>query len=134
MPCVVYIFPFVSKLKCRISHVSITNNPTSLPPPSSEVDDSILLADEPWIESPFYADYGYNIHIGEQVYINFNCTILDTCAVHIGSRTLVGPNVSLYAATHPIDPAARNGLKGPEMGKEIHIGEDCWIGGNVVVL
>jgi acetyltransferase-like isoleucine patch superfamily enzyme len=115
-------------------HSSITNNPAPLPPPSSEVDDDVLLANEPWVESPFYADYGYNIHIGEQVYINFNCTILDSCAVRIGSRTLIGPNVSLYTATHPVDPAVRNGLKGPEMGKEICIGEDCWIGGSVVVL
>ncbi|KAH0536883.1 hypothetical protein FGG08_006286 [Glutinoglossum americanum] len=112
----------------------IVNNPTPLPGPSSEIDDDVLLGNEPYIEPPFYTDYGYNIHMGEQVYMNFNCTILDSCAVHIGSRTLIGPNVSLYTAMHSVDPVMRDGLKGPEMGKEIRIGEDCWIGGNVVVL
>lgn len=68
------------------------------------------------------------------MFINFNCTILDTCLVTIGARTLFGPNVSLYSATHPLDPDVRNGTKGPETGKEIHIGEDCWIGGSVIVL
>lgn len=52
----------------------------------------------------------------------------------IGARTLLGPNVSLYAGTHPLDPEVRNGTKGPEGGKEIHIEEDCWLGGNVTVL
>lgn len=60
--------------------------------------------------------------------------ILDTCRVTIGARTLLGPNVNLYSGTHPLDPALRNGTNGPELGKEIHIGEDCWIGGNVVIL
>lgn len=46
----------------------------------------------------------------------------------------MGPNVSLYSGTHPLDPALRNGTRGPEAGKEIHIGEDCWFGGDVVVL
>ncbi|KAI9774022.1 MAG: hypothetical protein M1839_001906 [Geoglossum umbratile] len=122
------------KLIYQLYKTSIRNDLTPLPPPSPEVDDDILLANEPYIEAPFYTDYGYNIHLGEQVYTNFNCTILDSCAVHIGSRTLLGPNVSLYTATHTTDPAVRNGLKGPEFGKEIHIGEDCWFGGSVVVL
>ena len=69
-----------------------------------------------------------------KVYINFNCTILDTCVVSIGTRTLIGPNVSFFSATHPLDPALRDGTEGPEGGKEIHVEEDCWIGGNVIVL
>ncbi len=66
--------------------------------------------------------------------MNFNCTILDTCRVTIGARTLIGPNVSFYAATHPLDPGLRDGTRGPEMGKEITVGEDCWIGGNATIL
>jgi len=66
--------------------------------------------------------------------LNFNCTILDTCHVTIGARTLIGPNVSFFSATHPLDPALRNGTEGPELGKVIHVGEDCWIGGNVTIL
>lgn len=79
-------------------------------------------------------DYGYNVKLGQNVYINFNATFLDTCTISLGSRTMVGPNVSFFSATHPLDPVVRRGTKGPEMGKEIHIGEDCWIGGNVVIL
>lgn len=79
-------------------------------------------------------DYGYNVRLGENVFINFNSVFLDTCLISVGSRTLVGPHVSFYSATHPLDPALRNGTQGPELGKEIHIGEDCWIGGNVCIL
>jgi acetyltransferase-like isoleucine patch superfamily enzyme len=74
------------------------------------------------------------VRLGEGVFINFNCVIVNTCLVTVGARTLFGPNVSLYSGTHPLDPALRNGTEGPELGKEIHIGEDCWIGGNVIVL
>lgn len=81
-----------------------------------------------------HIDYGYNCKIGAGVFINFNFTVLDTCTVTVGARTLFGPSVSLFSGTHPLDPALRNGTKGPELGKEIHIGEDCWIGGNVIIL
>jgi acetyltransferase-like isoleucine patch superfamily enzyme len=79
-------------------------------------------------------DYGYNVKFGKGVYVNSNSCFLDTCLTTIGDRTLVGPNVSFFSAAHPLDPALRNGLRGPEMGKEIHIGEDCWIGGNAIIL
>lgn len=78
-------------------------------------------------------DYGFNFRVAPGTYLNRNLTVLDTCKVTIGARVLIGPNVSLYTATHPIDAAARNGCDGPEMGKEIHIEDDCWIGGNVVI-
>lgn len=52
----------------------------------------------------------------------------------IGARTLVAPNVSIYSGTHPLDPDVRNGTNGPELGKEVWIEEDCWIGGNVIIL
>lgn len=89
---------------------------------------------EPWVEPPIHIDFGTNVRVGSDVFINFNCTIIDTCLVTIGSRTLFGPNVSLYSGMHPLDPALRNGTAGPESGKEIHIEEDCWIGGNVIIL
>ncbi len=53
------------------------------------------------IQPPFYCDYGYNIGTGERVFFNFNCVILDVMPVMIGSRTLFGPNVQIYTATHP---------------------------------
>ncbi|KAL1305949.1 hypothetical protein AAFC00_004089 [Neodothiora populina] len=109
---------------------------TPLPPynPSSTpAEDEHLLEDFPWVEAPFRADYGTNITLGTNVFINFGCTILDTSRVTIGSRTLFGPNVSLYSGTHPTDPELRNGTKGPESGRPIVIGEDVWVGGNVVI-
>ena len=114
---------------------SILGDSTPLPPPAlTEEEDEILLEDEPWVHPPVHIDYGTNVRLGSGVFINFNCTILDTCLVTVGARTLVGPNVSLYSGTHPLDPVLRNGTKGPELGGEIHIGEDVWIGGNVIIL
>ena len=84
--------------------------------------------------SPIHMDYGYNVKCGKDVYFNFGCTFVDGRMITFGSRTLVGPNVSFYAGTHPLDPVLRNGTKGAESAKEIRIGEDCWIGGNVIIL
>ncbi|KAJ4363466.1 hypothetical protein N0V83_009760 [Neocucurbitaria cava] len=113
----------------------IIQDKTPLPPPAAtSEDDDKLFEHDPWIEPPLAMDYGYNVRLGENVFINFNSVFLDTCLITVGSRTLVGPNVSFYSGTHPLDPAIRNGTQGPELGKEIHIGEDCWIGGNVCIL
>ncbi|MCJ1467101.1 hypothetical protein MMC07_005723 [Pseudocyphellaria aurata] len=113
----------------------INGDSTPLPPAAADAeDDAALFEQEPWIEAPIHIDYGTNVHLGANVFINFNCTILDTCLVTIGARTVVGPNVSFFSGTHPLDPAIRNGTKGPEYGKEIHVGEDCWIGGNAIIL
>lgn len=75
----------------------------------------------------------HKFRFGKGVYINFNCTFLDTCLIAVGARTLIGPNCSFFAATHPLDPFLRNGINGPELGAPITIGEDCWFGGNVTV-
>lgn len=114
---------------------SVIQDKTPLPKEASTLDeDDKLFEDDPWVEPPLAMDYGYNVKLGKNVFINFNSVFLDTCLITIGSRTLVGPNVSFYSGTHPLDPALRDGTRGPELGKEIHIGEDCWIGGNVVIL
>lgn len=84
-----------------------------------------------WIQPPFYCDYGYNIEAGEKVFFNFNCVVLDVMKVIIGSRTLFGPNVQLYTATHPLDYQER--ATGLEFAKPISIGEDVWVGGSVVI-
>lgn len=83
------------------------------------------------IEPPFFCDYGYNIHVGERVFFNFNCVVLDVAPVRIGSRTMFGPNVQIYTATHPINAAER--ASGVEFAKPITIGEDVWVGGSVVI-
>ncbi|WP_025679544.1 sugar O-acetyltransferase [Paenibacillus polymyxa] len=76
-------------------------------------------------------DYGYNTHVGENFYTNFDCTILDVCEVRIGDNCLFGPGVHIYTATHPIDPHERS--KGPEYGKPVSIGNNVWVGGRAVI-
>jgi acetyltransferase-like isoleucine patch superfamily enzyme len=115
-----------------------------------------LLQDEPYVEGPIKIDYGYNVmyvfkslgdglmnitanivlsaRLGKGVFINSDCTFIDTSPITIAARTLVGPNCSFFSGTHPLDPFLRNGTKGPELGSPITIGEDCWFGGNVIVL
>ncbi|GME34946.1 hypothetical protein GTA08_BOTSDO00635 [Neofusicoccum parvum] len=113
----------------------IIGDTTPLPAPApTPEEDEALFEDDPWVEGPIHFDYGTNVRLGKNVYLNFNCVILDTCLVTIGSRTLVGPNVSIYSGTHPLDPLVRNGTRGPELGGEVHVGEDCWLGGNVIIL
>ena len=84
-----------------------------------------------FIEPPFYCDYGSNIRIGERVFFNFNCVVLDVATVTIGSRTMFGPNVQIYTATHPLNHKER--ASGLEYGKPIRIGEDVWVGGSAVI-
>ena len=84
-----------------------------------------------WIQPPFFCDYGWNMTIGERVFFIFNCVVLDVAPVTIGSRTLFGPNVQIYTATHPINHQER--ASGVEFAKSITIGEDVWLGGSVVV-
>ncbi len=84
-----------------------------------------------WIQPPFYCDYGYNIKTGKGVFFNFNCVVLDVMPVTIGHRSLIGPNVQIYTATHPLDFQER--ASGLESAKPIHIGDDVWIGGSVVI-
>ena len=84
-----------------------------------------------WMQPPFYCDYGTNIHLGDKVFFNFNCVVLDVMPVSIGSRTLLGPNVQVYTATHPMGHRER--ASGMEYAKAVNIGEDVWIGGSVVI-
>ena len=114
---------------------SIVGDKTPLPHKAqTEEEDEELFAEDPWVEPPVRIDYGNNIELGQNVFINFNATFLDTCKISIGARTLLASNVSLFSGTHPLDPEVRNGTKGPETGAEIVIEEDCWLGGNVTVL
>jgi acetyltransferase-like isoleucine patch superfamily enzyme len=88
--------------------------------------------DEIFIEPPFNVDYGCNISFGERFYANFGLTILDCGIVKIGDRVMFGPNVSIYAATHETDVQSRR--DNIEYAKPVVIGDDCWIGGQVVIL
>jgi maltose O-acetyltransferase len=84
-----------------------------------------------WIEPPFYCDYGSHITLGDKVFFNFNCVVLDVAPVRIGSGVLVGPAVQIYAATHPLRAAERR--TGLEYGKAVDIRDEVWIGGGAII-
>ena len=84
------------------------------------------------IRPPSYCDYGYNIELGANVFMNFNCVILDICTVSIGDDCQIGPAVQIYAADHPRDPVVRR--SGLESGKPVRIGCNVWIGGGAIIL
>lgn len=84
-----------------------------------------------WIEPPFYCDYGYNIELGDNVFMNYNCCILDVSTVKIGNNVMFAPGVQVYTATHPLNSKERN--SGKEFAKPITIGNGVWIGGNAIV-
>ncbi len=84
------------------------------------------------VNPPFRCDYGCNVRVGEHFFANFNLTILDEALVTIGDNVFIGPNVSIYTACHPLDPATR--ATGVEWAEPVTIGSDVWIGGNVTIL
>lgn len=83
------------------------------------------------IHPPFYCDYGYNIEIGENFFANYNCIMLDVNKIVIGDNVMLGPRVTISTAGHPIHPNDRK--RGYEYGKKISIGNNVWIGANVVL-
>lgn len=80
--------------------------------------------------TPLYINYGKNINIGENVFINFDCTFLALGGITIEDNVLIGPKVSIITENHPLDPKLRNGL----IGKPIHIKKNAWIGANATIL
>jgi len=83
------------------------------------------------IEPPFRCDYGKNIFIGNNFYANFNLVILDCAKTEIGDNVLIGPNVGIYPAGHPVHYELR--LQEFEFAHPVRIGNNVWIGGNVVI-
>lgn len=111
----------------------------NLLPPDEEAQAQRLLREllgktgrDPWINAPFHCDYGWNIEVGDNFFANYNLTILDVGKVTIGSNVQFAPNVSIYTAGHPLHPDSRN--SGYEYGLPVTIGDNVWIGGNVVLL
>jgi maltose O-acetyltransferase len=87
--------------------------------------DSVLM------QPPFFCDYGTNIELGERVFFNFNCVVLDVCRVRIGDFTLFGPGVQILTPLHPVDAELR---RTREFGKPVEIGSDVWVGGGALIL
>jgi maltose O-acetyltransferase len=82
------------------------------------------------VEPPFFCDYGFNISLGQGVYFNTNCVVLDVCPVEIGERSMFGPAVQIYAATHPLNAESRRKY---ELGRPIVVGSDVWCGGGAIL-
>lgn len=87
--------------------------------------------DNLFLEPAFRCDYGYNIHVGENFFANFECVILDVCEVRIGNNCMLAPGVHIYTAAHPLNPTERN--SGREFGKPVTIGNNVWIGGGAII-
>jgi len=87
--------------------------------------------DSVWMQPPFSCDYGTNIELGERVFFNFNCIVLDVCPVRIGDFTLFGPAVQIYTPLHPFNAQQR---RRAEFGRPIDIGSDVWVGGGAIIL
>jgi len=93
-----------------------------------------------WVETPFMCDYGINIRLGSNVFINYGVVLLDDNIITIGDNTLIGPQTGLYTAHHPLSAATRmvrradNTLAYSTSSKPVTIGRNCWIGGNVSLL
>ncbi len=86
--------------------------------------------DTVWLQPPFYCDYGSNMYLGERVYFNFNCVVLDVCDVTIGDYAFFGPAVQIYTAMHPMNAAQR---RTQEYGEPVAIGSDVWVGGGAII-
>lgn len=91
-----------------------------------------VIGRDSFIEAPFHCAYGVNIRLGDGVYFNAGCTILDTGLVSIGNRTMLGPNVQIYTAEHHQDRKQRT--EGLEIAKPVKIGAEIWIGGGAIIL
>lgn len=87
--------------------------------------------DTVWLEPPFHCDYGENIRLGERVFFNFDCVVLDVCEVRIGDFALFGPAVQILTPLHPMDAALR---RAQELGKPVDIGPDVWVGAGALIL
>lgn len=83
------------------------------------------------IQAPFFCDYGVHIYLGDNVFMNFNCIILDCAEVYIGNNVMFGPNVQVYTAYHPL--LAMERIQGPELAAPITIKDNVWVGGGAII-
>ncbi|MHB0970583.1 MAG: sugar O-acetyltransferase [Thermoanaerobaculia bacterium] len=83
------------------------------------------------VQPPFYCDYGANIRLGERVFFNYNCVVLDVCEVSIGDFSQFEPGVQILTPLHPMDAASR---RAREFGKPVSVGSDVWVGAGALIL
>ena len=131
-----YIRPDIARDLLRCEEQCFLFN--SLPPSQTAKKQAIIknlvgsIGENFTLHSPFRCDFGCNIFIGNNFFANFNLTILDEGKVSIGDNVFIGPNVNIFTACHPIDPAERN--TGVEWAEPVTIGNNVWIGGGATIL
>ena len=89
------------------------------------------VGEEATVQTPFQCDYGFNVHVGDRFFANFDCVVLDVCRVEFGDDCMLGPGVHVYTATHPL--RAEDRASGLEYGKPVTVGDDVWVGGRAVI-
>jgi maltose O-acetyltransferase len=124
--------PEVARDRARAKELCGRYNAVIGEPDRSILYDLLGAETDAYFEPPLYCDYGYNLHLGRRVFANHNLVVLDCASVTIGDNVLMGPNVVLDTATHPVDPKVR--LSGLELAHPITIGNNVWLGANVIVL
>jgi maltose O-acetyltransferase len=97
---------------------------------SCNADNDNDSSSHPYIEPPFFCDYGFNIHVGAKFYANFDCVFLDCAEIRIGNNCFLGPGVKIFTAAHPLDAIKRRSV---EFALPIEIGDDVWIGGDAII-
>ncbi|WP_125584038.1 sugar O-acetyltransferase [Levilactobacillus cerevisiae] len=91
------------------------------------------LGENCYVEPPFHANFGgHHVHFGDNVYANFNLTMVDDTHIYVGDHTMIGPNVTLATAGHPINAELR--ARNYQHNQPVHIGRNCWLGAGVIVL
>ena len=122
----------------RVRARRLTQRLNALDPADGDARDRLLrellggMGSDSWVETPFYCDYGAQIHLGARVYINMGCVFLDAAAITVHDDVQLGPGVQVLTSDHPRDAAQRAG--GLESARPITIGARAWIGGGAIVL
>ena len=126
---------FEEQIKCldRLYDFNATR-PTELDKRSQMLKEMLAeVGENCYIEPPFHSNWGgKNVHLGKNVYFNFNATLVDDTHIYIGDCTMLGPNVVIATAGHPILPELRE--KALQYNLPVHIGKNCWLGAGVIVL
>lgn len=126
---------FKEQIKCldRLYDFNATR-PTELEKRSEMLKEMLAeVGENCYIEPPFHSNWGgKHVHLGNNVYFNFNATLVDDTHIYIGDYTMLGPNVVIATAGHPILPELRE--KALQYNLPVHIGKNCWLGAGVIVL
>lgn len=123
----------------QLMHLELLHKYHQLPPSAQSEKHALLkemlasIGENCSIESPFYANWGgKHLHLGNDVYINFNLTLVDDTDIYIDDHVMIGPNVTIITGTHPIHPDLRR--KQAQYNKAVHIHQNVWIGSGTTIL